>query len=45
MLEVTDVQTINERYEVLFFKCPLCSKSAQTVRHSELAAIISDPAA
>jgi hypothetical protein len=30
-MELTDRQPVDAQYEVLFFKCPLCSKSLQTV--------------
>jgi hypothetical protein len=44
-MALANTQPIDERYEVLFYKCPLCSKSAQTVRYSEALATIEDPAA
>jgi hypothetical protein len=42
-MELTDRQPIDAQYEVLFFKCPLCSKSLQAVGYSNLSAIIEDP--
>jgi flavoprotein len=44
-MELTDRQPVDEQYEVWFFKCPLCSKAAQTVTYSKLLAVIEDPVA
>jgi hypothetical protein len=41
-MELADRQPVDEQYEVLFFKCPLCSKSTQTVTYSEPLPIIVD---
>jgi hypothetical protein len=34
-MELADQQPIGDLYEVLFFKCPLCSKSTQIVTCSK----------
>jgi hypothetical protein len=41
--ELTDRQPVDAQYEVLFFKCPVCSKSAQTVARYLFSAIVVDP--
>jgi hypothetical protein len=44
-MELTDRQPVDEQYEVWFFKCPPCSKAAQTATYSKLLAVIEDPVA